>query len=122
MKARDNHQKIGGNAIQFALTCERVIAIDIDPEKIAMARHNAAIYGVQVNGLDFPQKYTFWKEILMKHIDALSLNEFFEKKPVLRSDRVYRWRLFSNYQQFKTGRCISLAPMGRARVLGSENL
>jgi len=37
---------VGGNAIQFALTCEHVIAIDIDPEKIAMARHNAAIYGV----------------------------------------------------------------------------
>lgn len=37
---------VGGNAIQFALTCERVIAIDIDPQKIAMARHNASIYGV----------------------------------------------------------------------------
>lgn len=32
---------VGGNAIQFAFTCERVIAIDIDPQKIAMARHNA---------------------------------------------------------------------------------
>lgn len=37
---------VGGNAIQFAFTCERVIAIDIDPVKITMARHNAAIYGV----------------------------------------------------------------------------
>ncbi|CAG5114139.1 Oidioi.mRNA.OKI2018_I69.chr2.g8207.t2.cds [Oikopleura dioica] len=37
---------VGGNAIQFAFTCERVIAIDIDPVKIEMARHNAAIYGV----------------------------------------------------------------------------
>jgi trimethylguanosine synthase len=37
---------VGGNAIQFAFTCERVIAIDIDPTKIEMARHNAAIYGV----------------------------------------------------------------------------
>ena len=54
----------GGNSIQFAFTCERgndavyrsyntrqltyctVIAIDIDPKKIEMARHNAAIYGV----------------------------------------------------------------------------
>ncbi|KAI4499869.1 hypothetical protein M0802_005125 [Mischocyttarus mexicanus] len=37
----------GGNAIQFAFTCERVIAIDIDPIKIQIARHNARIYGVE---------------------------------------------------------------------------
>ncbi|XP_066272949.1 trimethylguanosine synthase-like [Branchiostoma lanceolatum] len=37
---------VGGNAIQFAFTCERVIAIDIDPVKLDCARHNAAIYGV----------------------------------------------------------------------------
>ncbi|KAL7744304.1 hypothetical protein ACLKA6_001697 [Drosophila palustris] len=36
----------GGNAIQFANTCGRVIAIDIDANKLAMAKHNAAIYGV----------------------------------------------------------------------------
>ncbi|GBP37832.1 Trimethylguanosine synthase [Eumeta japonica] len=36
----------GGNAIQFAWTCERVIAIDIDPVKIELARHNASVYGV----------------------------------------------------------------------------
>ncbi|XP_034475592.1 uncharacterized protein LOC117782673 [Drosophila innubila] len=36
----------GGNAIQFANTCERVIAIDIDANKLAMAKHNATIYGV----------------------------------------------------------------------------
>ncbi|XP_062560801.1 trimethylguanosine synthase [Armigeres subalbatus] len=36
----------GGNSIQFAFTCSKVIAIDIDPKKIEMARHNAAVYGV----------------------------------------------------------------------------
>ncbi|DAZ96301.1 TPA: hypothetical protein N0F65_008334 [Lagenidium giganteum] len=36
----------GGNVIQLARTCKHVIAIDIDPEKIRMARHNAKIYGV----------------------------------------------------------------------------
>lgn len=36
----------GGNVIQLAMTCRQVIAIDIDPEKIRMAKHNAAIYGV----------------------------------------------------------------------------
>ena len=39
----------GGNAIQQALydTGGTVLAIDIDPAKIAMARHNASIYGVE---------------------------------------------------------------------------
>ncbi|XP_030839258.1 trimethylguanosine synthase-like [Strongylocentrotus purpuratus] len=37
----------GGNAIQFAFTCERVVAVDIDPAKIELARHNAAVYGVE---------------------------------------------------------------------------
>ncbi|CAL7943369.1 unnamed protein product [Xylocopa violacea] len=36
----------GGNAIQFAFTCERVLAIDIDPVKIELARNNARVYGV----------------------------------------------------------------------------
>ncbi|KAG1692640.1 hypothetical protein DVH05_025120 [Phytophthora capsici] len=36
----------GGNVIQLAKTCKQVIAIDIDPEKIRMAKHNAEIYGV----------------------------------------------------------------------------
>lgn len=36
----------GGNAIQFAFTCERVIAIDIDPKKLKCAIQNAKVYGV----------------------------------------------------------------------------
>ncbi|XP_063707011.1 trimethylguanosine synthase [Culicoides brevitarsis] len=36
----------GGNSIQFAMTCKKVIAIDIDPKKIEMAKHNATVYGV----------------------------------------------------------------------------
>ncbi|XP_055628978.1 uncharacterized protein LOC129770277 [Toxorhynchites rutilus septentrionalis] len=36
----------GGNTIQFAFTCAKVIAIDIDPKKIEMAKHNATVYGV----------------------------------------------------------------------------
>ncbi|XP_064626164.1 trimethylguanosine synthase-like [Lineus longissimus] len=43
---------IGGNAIQFAFTCERVIAIDIDPAKLECARHNAEVYGV-ADRIDF---------------------------------------------------------------------
>ena len=37
---------IGGNAIRFATTCKRVIAIDIDPTKIEYAKHNARVYDV----------------------------------------------------------------------------
>lgn len=39
----------GGNTIAFAKTCKRVIAIDIHPKKIEMAKHNAKIYGVEDN-------------------------------------------------------------------------
>ncbi|XP_969535.2 trimethylguanosine synthase isoform X2 [Tribolium castaneum] len=42
----------GGNAIQFAFTCKRVIAIDIDPKKIELARNNAEVYGV-ADKIDF---------------------------------------------------------------------
>ena len=41
----------GGNTIQLAQTCKRVIAIDIDEKKIELARHNAAIYGKLRSGV-----------------------------------------------------------------------
>lgn len=37
----------GGNAIQFAFTCARVVAVEIDPVKIRLARWNARVYGVE---------------------------------------------------------------------------
>lgn len=37
---------VGGNAIAFAKTCNRVIALDTSPVRLALARHNAIIYGV----------------------------------------------------------------------------
>ncbi|KDN45131.1 hypothetical protein RSAG8_05046, partial [Rhizoctonia solani AG-8 WAC10335] len=43
---------VGGNAIAFAQTCERVIALDISPTRLAIARHNAVIYGV-ADRIDF---------------------------------------------------------------------
>ncbi|KAL5240926.1 hypothetical protein ACI65C_008336 [Semiaphis heraclei] len=36
----------GGNIIQLAKLCDKVIAVDIDPKKIELAKHNASIYGV----------------------------------------------------------------------------
>ncbi|KAF5340112.1 hypothetical protein D9758_013136 [Tetrapyrgos nigripes] len=38
---------VGGNAIQFALRCNRVIAMDTNATRLALARHNAMIYGVE---------------------------------------------------------------------------
>ncbi|XP_029971851.1 trimethylguanosine synthase [Salarias fasciatus] len=45
---------VGGNAIQFALTGRRVLAIDIDGARLDMARHNAAVYNV-AEQIDFLQ-------------------------------------------------------------------
>ncbi|XP_019969264.2 trimethylguanosine synthase [Paralichthys olivaceus] len=45
---------VGGNAIQFALTGKRVLAVDIDPVRLSLARHNATVYGVD-NQIDFLQ-------------------------------------------------------------------
>lgn len=42
----------GGNTIQFAKKCRHVIAIDMDPLKIELAKHNASIYGVR-DKIDF---------------------------------------------------------------------
>ncbi|KAJ2766950.1 Trimethylguanosine synthase [Coemansia nantahalensis] len=37
---------VGGNAIKFASWCEHVIAVEIDPRRLAMACNNAQVYGV----------------------------------------------------------------------------
>lgn len=37
----------GGNAIQFAMTCSRVIAVEVDEVKLRLARWNARVYGVE---------------------------------------------------------------------------
>ena len=61
---------VGGNAIQFALTCGRVIAVDIDKDKIAMARHNARVYGVE-HKIDF------------------IVGDFFQVVPYIKADVVF---------------------------------
>lgn len=60
----------GGNSIQFALTCERVIAIDLDPVKLHCAKENAKIYGVD-DRIEF------------------ILGDFFELAPMLKADVVF---------------------------------
>ncbi|XP_067219866.1 trimethylguanosine synthase isoform X2 [Chanodichthys erythropterus] len=61
---------VGGNAIQFALTGKRVIAIDIDPIRLALAQHNAEVYGV-AHRIEFLQ------------------GDFLQLAPSLRADMVF---------------------------------
>lgn len=59
----------GGNAIQLARVCSQVIAIDIDPMKIALARHNAEIYKIS-------------------HKIQFVIGNFFQLAPSLKADTV----------------------------------
>ncbi|XP_073705728.1 trimethylguanosine synthase isoform X3 [Garra rufa] len=61
---------VGGNTIQFALTGKRVIAIDMDPVRLALAQHNAEVYGV-AHRIDFVQ------------------GDFLQLAPRLRGDMVF---------------------------------
>uniref|UniRef100_A0A3B3RR83 Trimethylguanosine synthase n=1 Tax=Paramormyrops kingsleyae TaxID=1676925 RepID=A0A3B3RR83_9TELE len=61
---------VGGNAIQFALTGNRVLAIDIDPLRLGLARNNAQVYGV-ADRIDFLQ------------------GDFLQLAPRLRGDAVF---------------------------------
>ncbi|XP_042009299.1 trimethylguanosine synthase-like [Salvia splendens] len=61
---------VGGNAIQFAKVCYHVVAIEIDPMKVALASHNAKIYGVQ-DKIDFV------------------VGDFFQLAPFLKGDVVF---------------------------------
>ncbi|KAL0384496.1 UNVERIFIED_CONTAM: Trimethylguanosine synthase [Sesamum radiatum] len=61
---------VGGNAIQFAKVCHRVVAVDVDPNKVQLAFHNAKIYGVEDN-IDF------------------IMGDFFQLAPFLKGDVVF---------------------------------
>ena len=37
---------VGGNAIQLARVCKKVIAIELDPHRVELLKHNALVYGV----------------------------------------------------------------------------
>ncbi|KAJ2723013.1 Trimethylguanosine synthase [Coemansia sp. Benny D115] len=61
---------VGGNSIKFAEWCEHVIAIDIDPVRLEMARNNAEVYGV-ADRIEF------------------ILGDFYELAPRLKADVVF---------------------------------
>ncbi|KAK4267672.1 hypothetical protein QN277_024424 [Acacia crassicarpa] len=66
----DSFCGVGGNAIQFARKGCHVIAIDIDPAKVAMAMNNAKVYGVK------------------EYIDFI-VGDFFALAPSLKGDIVF---------------------------------
>nr|XP_053627808.1 uncharacterized protein LOC128685346 isoform X2 [Cherax quadricarinatus] len=74
----------GGNAIQLAMTCNYVIAIDIDPVKIALARHNAAVYGV-ADRIEF------------------IIGDFFQLVPRLKADVIYLSPPWGGIEYFRDG-------------------
>lgn len=61
---------VGGNAIQFAKYCDRVIAIDTSYRRLEMAKKNAEIYG-QASKIDF------------------ICGDFFQVGPTLKADVVF---------------------------------
>lgn len=61
---------VGGNTIQFAKTTQKVIAIDIDPVRLAYARHNASIYNVD-------------------HKIEFILGDYMQLAPQLQADQVF---------------------------------
>ncbi|XP_025422198.1 uncharacterized protein LOC112691931 isoform X2 [Sipha flava] len=60
----------GGNAIQLAFTCHRVIAMDADPKKIALAKRNAQVYGV-ADRIDFMVGDFFLVDLAHLRADAV---------------------------------------------------
>jgi len=72
---------VGGNAIAFAKTCERVIALDTNPTRLALARHNAIIYGVAdriefilADYLSFARSYLSLPSTSNRKIDVVFLS------------------------------------------------
>ncbi|KAG8698528.1 hypothetical protein FRC08_005863 [Ceratobasidium sp. 394] len=72
---------VGGNAIAFAQTCERVIALDISPIRLAIAKHNATIYGVAdriefilCDYISFAHSFSSLPESQQRRIDVVFLS------------------------------------------------
>ncbi|TRM63222.1 RNA cap guanine-N2 methyltransferase-domain-containing protein, partial [Schizophyllum amplum] len=61
---------VGGNAIAFAKTCQRVIALDTDATRLALARHNAQIYGVADRIEFILTDFVAFAEAYLSRVDA----------------------------------------------------
>ncbi|RXW21790.1 hypothetical protein EST38_g4074 [Candolleomyces aberdarensis] len=72
---------VGGNAIAFAQTCNRVIALDTSPTRLALARHNAQIYGV-ADRIEFIQAdYTSFIQSRLLRGDPRKIDVIFLSPP-----------------------------------------
>jgi hypothetical protein len=99
----------GGNAIQFALTCNHVIAIEINPARLEMARHNARLYGVE-------------------HKISFICADFFKVAPFIKCDGVflsppwggptYKWCNYVDVFQVGGGGLGGVLRCGRIVVVG----
>lgn len=81
----------GGNAIQFAMTCNMVIGVDIDANKLRMTRHNASIYEVS-DYIDLIQADSLQLIKQLYHKKMVSLTEHSEQQS-RREDEVERIEL-----------------------------
>ncbi|WVQ75139.1 hypothetical protein IAR50_004748 [Cryptococcus sp. DSM 104548] len=65
---------VGGNAIEFAKTCERVIALDNDLTRLRLARHNALHHGVADRIEFILGDYTEWaRSLSARESDAIDV-------------------------------------------------
>ncbi|KAI9638998.1 RNA cap guanine-N2 methyltransferase-domain-containing protein [Dioszegia hungarica] len=72
---------VGGNAIEFAKTCERVIAIDNDLTRLKLARHNALQYGV-ADRIEFIHgSYIDWARSYAAQADKEAIDVVFLSPP-----------------------------------------
>ncbi|CAJ1381831.1 unnamed protein product [Effrenium voratum] len=65
---------VGGNAIQFAMNCRQVIAVDTDAQRLSDARHNAGIYGVASRIRFVHDDFAHFAETYEGQVDAVFLS------------------------------------------------
>eukprot|EP00835_Amoeboradix_gromovi_P004862 NODE_409_length_9212_cov_0.585537.p6 type:complete len:232 gc:universal NODE_409_length_9212_cov_0.585537:4981-5676(+) len=61
---------IGGNTIAFARVCKKVIAIELDEQRIRLAKHNARVSGV-LGKIEFINGDFFEEVVKLKDFDAV---------------------------------------------------
>jgi trimethylguanosine synthase len=82
---------VGGNAIAFAATCERVIAIDNCEKRLRLARHNALQCGV-ADRIEFVlADYTAWARARAGAAGKEAVDVVFLSPPWGESNHLLRW-------------------------------
>lgn len=100
---------VGGNTIQFAKYFDQVLAVDLDPIRLAMARNNAEIYGVS-DKITFIQGDVF--EVLNEMADE-QIDLVFMSPPWGGPDYVSK-SVFCAHRDIFNGRGFELFKLGRS--------